>query len=294
MASGPQHRQPVHPETFSSLNKYILAIGEARARFDAAVETYAEQEELYNTWLNQPLEREDVESESKDTENKPERPDPRLKPTGPIEHGMRTINNFISSASDWTADHLAHFQVIVLNSQHANHLFAAAFLLHNDDPTMAALQNDGFSTTRKRTILQGQWDTTRQYNPVFLSLMLLYRSGERTPRPQTSPQPRNILPRVSRDVALTTISELEESRRLSSETTTDSTVSTISSDPMSVIQDLGPRETLSSFTLAHNLLTYLGTLEHQTRANGPQWINGYTHIQRLSLKRSGLIQTDSR
>ena len=276
MESTPQHGQPLPPQTFSSENKYVLAIVEARARFDAAVETYEEKVELYTTWLaNQPLEMANVEGESK---NITERPDLRHKPTGPIEHGMRTINNFTSSASDWTEDHLAHFQVIVLNDRLASDLFAAAFLLHDDDPTMGALRNDGFSTTKKRTILQGQWDTTRQYNPVFLSLMLLYRSGERTPSPQTSPQPRNILPRVSRDVALTAISELEESRRLSGKTTTDSTVSTISSDPMSVIQDLGRRVTLS-FTLIHNLLTYLCTLEHQARANGPQWINGYTPIQ---------------
>jgi len=231
MGSVPQHRRPLPPQTFSSESKYVLAILEARARFDAAVQTYEEKVELYNTWLaNQPPEMEDVESEFKDTENKPERPDQRQKPTGPIEHGMRTIKNFTSSASDWTADHLAHFQVIVLNNQLARDLFAADFLLHDDDPTMAALRNDGFSTTPERTILQGQWDTTRQYNPVFLSLMLLSRGGERTSGPHTSPPSEIILPRISRDVALMTISELEESRRLSSETTTRSTVPTFSSD----------------------------------------------------------------
>jgi len=47
---------------------------------------------------------------------------------------------------------------------------------------------------------------------------------------------------------------------------------------MSLIQDLGPRETLS-FTLVHNLLTYLCTVEYRARANGPQWINGYILIQ---------------
>lgn len=218
MESFPQHRRPLPPQTFSSESKYVLAIVEARARFDAAVETYEEKVELYNTWLaNKPAGMEDVEGESKDTENKPERPDQRQKPTGPIELAMRTSNKFTSSASGWTVDHLAYFQVVVLNDQLARDIFAAAFILHDDDPTMAALRNDGFSTTQKRTILQGQWDTTRQYNPVFVSLMLLSRAGERTPRPRTSPQSRNILPRASKDVALTTVtSELEEeSRRLS-------------------------------------------------------------------------------
>jgi len=231
MGSVPQHRRPLPPQTFSSESKYVLAILEARVRFDAAVQTYEEKVQLYNTWLaKQPPEMEDVEGEFKDTENKPERPDHRQKPTGPIEYGMRTINNFTSPASNWTADHLAHFQVIVLNNQLARDLFAADFLLHDDDPTMAALRNDGFSTTPERTILQGQWDTTRQYNPVFLSLMLLSRGRERTPTLHTSSQSRIISPRVSRDVALMTISELEESRRLSRETTTGSTVPTFSSD----------------------------------------------------------------
>ena len=192
---------------------------------------------------------------------------------------MRTINKFTSSASDWTVDYLAYFQVIVLNDQLARDLFAGGFILHDDDTTMTTLRNDGFSTTQKRAIIQGQWDTTRQYNPVFLSLMFLCRGGERTPSPHTSPQSRNILPRASKDVALTTISELEqESGWLSSETATDSTVSTFSSDRMSVIQDLGPRETIS-FTLVHNLLIYLCTVEYRARPNGPRWINWYTLIR---------------
>ena len=39
---------------------------------------------------------------------------------------------FISSASDWTDEHLAYFQVIVLSNQFAKDLFAGAFILQDD------------------------------------------------------------------------------------------------------------------------------------------------------------------
>ena len=207
MESIPQHRRTPPPQTFSSENKYVLAIVEMRARFKEAIEAYEEKVEQYNIWLaDKPAAMDDVGDESTDTKSEPERPDQHQKPTGPIEHGMRTIKYFTSSASDWTADHLAYFQVIVLNDQLARDLFAAAFILHDDDPTMTALRVDGFSTTQKRAIIQGQWDITRQYNPVFLSLMQLSRGGERTPSPHTSPPSRIDLPRPSKDVALARIS----------------------------------------------------------------------------------------
>ena len=281
MGSVPQHRRTPPPQTLSD-NKYVLKIVDMRARFKEAIEEYEEKMEQYeekmeqyNMWLaNKPTAMDDVGDESTETKSEPERPQ---KPTGPIDHGMRTIKYFISSASDWTMDHLAYFQVIVLNDQPARDLFAAAFVLNDDDPTMTALRVDGFSTTQKRAIIQGQWDITRQYNPVFLSLMQLSRGGERTPSPHTSPPSRIDLPRPSKDVALARISGLEqESSSLS--TTSDSIVSTSSSEGMSVVHDLGPRETLS-FTLVHNLLTYLCTVEHRARPNGPQWINWYTLIR---------------
>jgi hypothetical protein len=234
----------------------------------------------YNTWLaDKSAAMEGVDGDSTDAKSEPERPDPYQKPTGPIGHAMRTIKNFTPSASDWTTDHLAYFQVIVLNDQLASNLFGTAFILRDDDPTMVALRNEGFCTTQKRSITHGQWDTTRQYNPVFLSLMLLSRGGKRTPSPRTSPATRIDLPCESKNVALTTISEVvDETSPLSRVTTTDSTVSMFSSDRMSVIKDLGPRETLS-FTLIHNLLTYLCTMEHRARPDRPQWINWYTLIQ---------------
>ena len=250
-----------------------------RTRFKEAVKVYEEKEELYNAWLaDNSAAMEGLEGDSTDAKNDPEQPVRYEKPTGPIGHGMTTIKEFTSSASDWTKDHLAYFQVIVLNDQLARNLFGAAFILRDDDPTMTALRSEGFSTTQKRTISQGQWDTTRQYNPVFLSLMLLSRGGERTPTPRTSPLTRIDLRRASKEVALTRMSEVEdETLPLSRTTTTDSTVSTQSSDRMSVAVDLGPRENLS-FTLAHNLLTYLCTVEHRSRPNSPQWINWYTLI----------------
>jgi len=250
-----------------------------RTRFKEAAKAYEKKVELYNAWLaDKSAAMKGVESDPTGAKNEPERPDRYQKPTGPIGNGMTTSKRLKSSASDWTTDHLAYFQVIVLNDQLARNLFGAAFILRDDDLTMMALRNDGFSTTQSRTISQGQWDTTGQYNPVFLTLMLLSRGGERTPTPRTSPSTRIDLPRASKDVALMTISEVEdETLPLFRATTTDSTVSTFSSDRMSVVEDLGPRESLS-FTLAHNLLTYLCTVEHRFRPNSPQWINWYTLI----------------
>jgi hypothetical protein len=129
---------------------------------------------------------------------------------------------------------------------------------------MTALRVDGFFTTQMTSIIHGRWDTTKQYNPVFLSLMLLSRGGERSPSRRRSPQ--------------IWIDSLSRAR------TTDSTVSTFRSDGMSVAENLGQRETLS-FTLVHNLLTYLCTVEHRARPNSPLWINWYTLIQSSSLKR---------
>jgi len=267
-AAIPVHRSlpPPDPE-----NRYVVNINAMREHYSEAVKRYEDRVKVSEA-ATQNLELDaDADVEMKDSE-RPGAPNPYERPTGPIALAIKEIEGFVASGSDWTTDHLENFQVVVLENQTPPGLFPGAFLTPDHDPTMTALREDGFLTTDAGTIKHGRWDTSKSYNPVFLWLMQLSRGGSRTPSPRTSPPTCVSVPRYAREIARDSINEVRDSS--SSSVSSSGSDSSFTSEAMSLTEDLGPRETLS-FILLHNLLTYLGTVEHQKRPASKLWINWY-------------------
>ena len=251
-----------------------------RENYTKALKRYEDRVEAYEAWKkpakeNLELDAPDADVEMKDAE-RPETPNPYERPAGHIALAIKEIKEFTASGSGWTSQHLAHFQVVVLDNQTVPHLFPGVFLIPDIDPTMTALREDGFISTDAGTIKHGRWNTSKPYNPVFLGLMQLHRGGPRTPSPRTSPPTRASVPRSAKEAARDSIKEIRD--QLSSpaiSTVSDSSFILSASEAMSLTEDIGARETLS-FNLIHNLLTYLGTVEHQKRPESQLWINWYT------------------
>jgi hypothetical protein len=210
---------------------------------------------------------------------------------GPISHAVTCVNRFNCSASGWTKEHLTRFQIIVLNDLTANHLFPDEFIPSDSDSTMSALKSEGFFKVPPEAISRGGWKKDELFHFVFLYMMMLMR-GDRTPSPRTSPKIHDVLPRDAKEAAkremvniyapgeqkLSPLVYVVSGTSINSQQSSQvssmfrPSLSTIDSRP---IIDHGPRETLS-FSLFHQFLSYLGTIEHRNAKGGtPVWIPWY-------------------
>jgi hypothetical protein len=261
----PSHRRPYASEVLSSkFNAYAKAIQQMR-------------------------------EETKDAKG------PLNQPLGPIGHALETIKDFGRSASKWTEEHLTRFQVIVVDSQNATHLYPEEFFPTDNDSTMVMMKKDGFFNSTVKTISQGDWKKEKLYHYVFLSLMMLLRGGDRTPFPRTSPKIRATLPRdatsATSDILDMYYQAVEAERCIQMYFPASWTIGPGSSSSMShrssmaisrassqlhresmstnnsrPVVDYGPRETLTH-TLFHQFLSYLGTAEQQKgKSDIPLWI----------------------
>ena len=162
-----------------------------RENYIEAVQRYEARVKAYEEWKTAVKANIEIDTPHADVVMKdavrPETPDPRDRPIGRIAQAVKEIKKFTTSGSEWTSQHLANFQIVVLDNQTAPHLFPGVFLVPDIDPTMTALRDDGFMTTDAGAIKHGLWDTTKPYNPVFLALMQLHRGWNRTPSPRMSP-----------------------------------------------------------------------------------------------------------
>lgn len=276
-AAIPLHRRPPSPEILSPENRYVGNTMAMRTKYRESVQRYESRVKAYEEWKTARKENDHLDSPDVVMNDavRPETPDPRERPMGHIAQAVKEIKKFAASGSQWTSEHLANFQVVVLDNQVPAHLFPSVFLVSDIDPTMTALQEDGFMTADAGTIKHGRWDTKKPYNSVFVTLMQLRRGGYRTPSPQSSPPQRTNLPRMPKDIPRNSIKQIRDQYYTSTEPTSDSSFVMSTAEDMSQIADLGARETLS-FNLIHNLLTYLATVEHQNRPASPRWINWYT------------------
>lgn len=201
-------------------------------------------------------------------------------PQGPISHAIENVKEFSVSASEWGTEHLTRFQIIILRDQVSAYLFPYEYLLEYDDPTMMALATDGFFLPDASAIGNGTWDRSKLHHFFYLTMMLLCRGGNRKPTPRNSLNNREILPRAAKDDAreeilriLDTVPEVNiphspTRSRSSSDYSSVSTTSTTHSYGELV---KGPRETLT-FMLLHQFLSYLGTIEVNSKNPHPLWI----------------------
>lgn len=277
-AAIPLHRRPPSPEILVPENRYVRNIMAMRTKYRESVHRYESRLKTYEEWKTAQKENDELNSPDVVMNDpvRPETPDPRERPMGHIAQAVKEIKKFAASGSQWTSEHLANFQVVVLDNQVPAYLFPSVFLVRDVDPTMTALQEDGFMTTDAGTIKHGRWDNTKPYNSVFVTLMQLRRGGYRTPSPQSSPPQGTNLPRTAKDIARDSLKQIRDQYYTSTEATSDSSFVMSTAEDLSQM-DLGARETLS-FTLIHNLLTYLATVEHQNRPESPRWINWYSLV----------------
>jgi hypothetical protein len=88
---------------------------------------------------------------------RPSTPNPLLEPTGPIGEGFKNVRNFASSASGWAAEHLAYFQIVPREGLDPVDLFPSEYIIDRNDPTIAALRNDGFFEVDYEAMKHGRW-----------------------------------------------------------------------------------------------------------------------------------------
>lgn len=192
---------------------------------------------------------------------------------GPISHALQTIRGFACSASGWTEDHLARFQVLVLPGQVAGAMFPREYALSAHDKTLQTIQTEGFFSATKSDIAHGTWPP-KMYSNFFIDLMHLLRGGNRTPTPHNSPKKREAyIKAAKRDANEAVKAALAASRSWSSSNVGSDTVfspgTALSTESSSVV-NLGNRET-STYSLMHNFLKYIAIMEHRTWPESPLW-----------------------
>jgi hypothetical protein len=184
---------------------------------------------------------------------------------GPISHALETIENFGSSASEWTRDHIIRFQVVCLMEQPASKMYPSQFLPGNDDPLMKAFDEEKFFDPTIDAVKVGDWKYDNLNNNFFLDLIqLLIGVDVRTiSLPATrQPKPRESKSSVRQEIQKT-IADPENHQHITRAThgwqSPDSlfTADTASTDTLIY---WGPRET-STHSLFHNLLKSIASLE---------------------------------
>jgi hypothetical protein len=192
--------------------------------------------------------------------------------SGPINHALENIREF--DCSGWTREHLIRFQAVVISDQLAHSLFPRQYAVGEVDKAFQKIQADGFFQLSKQDVARGLWDETKGYNNFFLDLLQIL-PGSQTPTPRTSPKSRNIYLRIAKDNAKASLADALNS------VASQRTGSGASFSPGSLMitqsnseLDLGPRET-TSYSLIHNLLKYIATVEFHLWPNHPGWVPRY-------------------
>ena len=281
----PDHRR-VPENLLTGINVFVRQIRNVRNEYAKALKEWDEKANAHRrleaTQLEAPTA--DVDVAMTDAE-RPPTPNLYSAPTGPIGEGLKKVKDFASSASGWTAEHLAYFQIVPHETLEPPDLFPKEFIIDPNDPTMVALRNDGFFEVDSEAIKHLRWDKTKLFSPTFVALMQLIRlRGSRTPTPlsspETSPPMHHPLPRTAKDEAKEQIKRAlykAYPRPDSGESTSSGSAFVPSVSSLgSVMTDYGPREALSVYLL-QSLLHYLARFEYpQVQAKtGKVWINGY-------------------
>src|SRR5947207_15867021 len=133
--TSPKHRLPVDPDLIDG-NKYLLKILEKRTKING----------------------------SKNADG---------TPMGPIQYGLKEVDNFPCYASEWSEEHLALFHAVVLVEQPTNNIYPAKFLPKANDAVITALDESDFFTPTKDDVRRGLWKSDNFGNNFFLDLAQL-------------------------------------------------------------------------------------------------------------------------
>jgi len=229
--TSPKHRLPVDPDLIDG-NKYLLKILEKRTKING----------------------------SKNADG---------TPMGPIQYGLKEVDNFACSASEWSEEHLALFHAVVLVEQPTNNIYPAKFLPKANDAVITALDESDFFTPTKDDVRRGLWKSDNFGNNFFLDLAQLI-IGAAAPT-LSIPTTRTVLPREVKIAARQEIESIirnpeghrpvTRSLALQQVRSTESMYTTNTARTSSLIY-YEPRET-TSHSLFHNLLKSLATLEYE-------------------------------
>jgi hypothetical protein len=195
---------------------------------------------------------------------------------GPIDHALRNIRDFDSSASGWTEAHITRFQAVVLEHQRTEMLFPLDYAPSADDKALKKMKEDGFFEPTKNNITNGEWDQTKLFHYFFHDLLNLLR-GSRTPCPLTSPKTRNVYRRIAKDDAKMSLAQAISSSFSQATTSMDSSYYPSPMAVSAVSVDRGPRET-ASYMLLHHLLNYVAVVEQNTWPDYPRWGTKYPRL----------------
>lgn len=189
---------------------------------------------------------------------------------GPISHALQNIRDFACSASGWTQEHLTRFQIIILPGQLPDDMFPSEYVPSADDKTHTSIQAEGFFIPTKIDVAYGRW-APKMYNHFFIDLMQLLRGGTRTPTPHTSLKLRESYVRGAKLDAKAAIKAMISisPTSLGRSDITFSQRSASSMESNSVV-NLGNRET-STYSLMHNFLKYIATMEHHAWPDSRLW-----------------------
>ena len=169
------------------------------------------------------------------------------KEQGPISHALDRIDNF-APASEWTPDHMLRFQVIVLEHQLDVAMFPKQYSVTDQDKTLTAAMKDDFFVNRD--FMDHGW-SQKLHSNFFIDLMQLKESK-------------------SKPISSSSTSLREPYTSLTQNLDTGS----IAPKSLKVLQ----KPHSASYSLIHNFLKYVASMEHLSYPDLPFWCPRYIKV----------------
>lgn len=157
---------------------------------------------------------------------------------------------FTSSASDWTTDHLCRLQVVMVDGQLDGAIFPKPYILSDDDKTLITINEDGFFLPTAKDIMAHSW-SSKTHNNFFIDLMQILVHREKSQISSTSPQPSTPYAVFHPNKTRAAISKALQNAKGSIPTSHNTNG--------------------SSYSLIHNFLKYIASMEHLAYPNLPFW-----------------------
>jgi hypothetical protein len=170
---------------------------------------------------------------------------------GPLSHALKTVPNFSRS---WTAEHLCRFQVVAIDDEPHTTMFPAQYIVSEDDKTLTAIREDGLFLTTNET-LGDRVFSTKLYNGFLMDLLQLAIHGE------------------SIEVSTTSL-PMTESNHSSPQRRQKETIARAINQAKQIAPPSNSLHFLS-YSLVHNFLKYVASMEHLAYPDMPFWCPRY-------------------
>ena len=167
-----------------------------------------------------------------------------------ISEVIDRTDEFSSSASEWTTDRLCQLQVVVVDDQLDSAMFPGPYIVSDEDKTLIAVKEDGYFVPECQDVMVHAWNS-KMHNNFFIDLMQILNHRVTTRISSTSPQPSTPNTASDQNKTKATIQKILQNAKRPT--------------PIS-------RNTKSSsYSLIHNFLKYIASMEHLAHPNFPFW-----------------------